>query len=133
MDLEGIAAAIAEQIGVPTLSPDERGVYQCEYLGHTCRMYPKNRQCYWECTLGKPLVQNHANSERLMQLLQFNLKRMRFLEGTLLMDPQTHQVYLQYNCHENGDAQKPIGEQWNDFFLNVEVIKDQFFPSTVIK
>jgi hypothetical protein len=133
MDLKMFADAIAEQMGIASLSPDANGIYQWRYLTHTYRMYAKNRQCYWECTIGDPLVQSRENSERLMQLLQFNLKRMRFLEGTIFMDPKTHQVYMQYNFHENGDMRKPIGEQWNDFCLNVEVIEDQVFPSTVTK
>ena len=53
---------------------------------------------------------------------------MRFVEGTLLLDPTTHQLYLRYGLPIKECSEKSLTDKFTDFLLNLETIEEQFFP-----
>ena len=64
----------------------------------------------------------------LTQILQFNLKRMRFLDATLFLNPSDKRLYLRQTITPEEVDEKNLEERFNDFLLNVEVMEERFFP-----
>ena len=68
------------------------------------------------------------NRNLLAQILQFNLKRMRFLDATLFLNPTDKRLYLRQTVDPNDVNEKNLEERFNDFLLNIEVMEERFFP-----
>ena len=68
------------------------------------------------------------NRNLLAQILQFNLKRMRFLDETLFLNPADKRLYLRQTVDPNDVNEKNLEERFNDFLLNIEVMEERFFP-----
>ncbi len=95
------------------------------------KLYQRDQNLIFEGNLGCPLDPHNPQSAAfLSHLLQFNLKRMQFLDETIFIDPRTQQLFLRKQCDANTLTEQNITSVFEDFTLNIEAIEDRFFPKT---
>lgn len=128
MELTKCIQALEQCVGYPIQAHEDQGIYQWVHEKQQFHFFQKNKQLYWEGSIGNPLTDDSKSRELLSKILQFNLKRMRFVEGTLLLEPETHQLYLRYELPINECSEKRLMDKFTDFLLNLETIEEQFFP-----
>ena len=129
MNLQECLILLKNQIIFEETSEKEEGKILYTYEGHICKFYQLNHTLYWECSLGPKLENTPQISQKLSQLLQFNLKRMTFLDETLFFDSKTQHLYLRKQINSKNLYSENLATLWEDFILNTETIKDRFFPS----
>ena len=108
--------------------PDEEGCCLWERDGHRYKTFQRNRKWHWECSWGEKMSDTFEHRNLLSQILQFNLKRMRFLDATLFLNPSDKRLYLRQTIAPETVDEKNIEERFNDFLLNIEVMEERFFP-----
>lgn len=128
MELTKCIQVLEQCVGYPIQAHEDQGVYQWIHAKQQFHFFQKNQQLCWEGSIGSPLADDSKSRELLNKILQFNLKRMRFIEGTLLLDPTTHQLYLRYGLPIKECSAKNLTDKFTDFLLNLETIEEQFFP-----
>lgn len=129
MNLQECLALLKKQTVLEETSEKEENKLLYVYEGHICKFFQLNHTLYWECSLGPKLEDTTQNCQRLSELLQFNLKRMSFLEETLFLDSKSQQLYLRKQLSENSLQPENLATLWEDFILNAETIEDRIFPS----
>lgn len=128
MDFEASVKAIGAWLKVNIPPPDEEGIYQWKQEEHLYRIFQRNHKWYWECSWGTPLEDTYEHRLLLHKILQFNLKRMRFLNATVYLEPSCKQLFLQQAMEPETIKPENLEEAFNDFVLNREVMEEQFFP-----
>ena len=128
MDFDASVKAIGAWLNTAIPSPEEEGRYQWEHEDHLYRVFQRNRKWYWECSCGTPLEDTYEYRRLLQKILQFNLRRMRFLNATIFLDPSRKQLFLQQAMEPETIKPENLEEAFNDFILNREVIEEKFFP-----
>ncbi len=126
MNLQDCITLVEKFLGINFIQTNE--VYSASYEDRMLRIFQRNNVFFLESSLGHPLTDDVASSSLLGNLLQFNLKRMRFLEGNLYLDNTTQQLFFQ-QCYELNTLQPPdLETKLDDFLASVEVIEQKFFP-----
>ena len=119
---------IGRLTGADIPPPDEEGCCLWEQDGHRYKTFQRNRKWHWECSWGEKMSDTFEHRNLLSQILQFNLKRMRFLDATLFLNPSDKRLYLRQTIAPETVDEKNLEERFNDFLLNVEVMEERFFP-----
>ena len=83
----------------------------------------------FQATLGPQLKDSEAskNAALLSEILQFNLKRMRVLEESLSLNPETKQLCLRKELPLDKLTPENSWDIFDDFLTNVTVIEKRFF------
>ena len=119
---------IGQLTGADIPPPNEEGCCLWERDGHRYKTFQRNRKWHWECSWGEGMSDTFEHRNLLAQILQFNLKRMRFLDATLFLNPSDKRLYLRQTIAPEEVDEKNLEERFNDFLLNVEVMEERFFP-----
>ena len=119
---------IGRLTGVDVSLPDRESVCRWTQDGHRYKAFQSNHKWYWECSWGEEIQDSFECRNLLAQILQFNLKRMRFLDATLFLNPSDKRLYLRRTIVPEEISEKNLEEQFHDFLLNIEVMEEQFFP-----
>lgn len=128
MNLQEFLTILTKQAEFEALTEKEEDKILYSYEGRTCKFFQRNNLLYWECSFGPKLEDTIQNNQKLSKLLQFNLKRMSFLEEVIFFDQKTQLLYLQKQIQTNILQPENLTTLWEDFLLNVETIEDRIFP-----
>ena len=126
MNLQDCITLVEKSLGINFVQTNE--VYSVSYEGRTLKIFQRNNVFFLEGSLGHPLVDDIASRSLLGGLLQFNLKRMRFLEGNLYLDDTTQQLFFQQRYELSTLLPPDLETKLDDFFASIEVIEQKFFP-----
>ena len=119
---------IGQLTGADIPPPNEEGCWLWEQDRHRYKTFQRNHKWQWECSWGEEMSDTFEHRNLLAQILQFNLKRMRFLDATLFLNPTDKRLYLRQTIAPEEVDEKNLEERFNDFLLNVEVMEERFFP-----
>ncbi len=128
MNLQECLAVLMQQGKFEAIKAKEEDKFLYAYEGRTCKFFQRNNVLFWECSFGPKLEDNAQSSQKLSELLKFNLKRMSFLDEILFFDANSQQLYLRKQMEMNTLSPKNLAALWEDFVLNVETIEDRIFP-----
>lgn len=128
MNLQEYLTILTKQVEFKPITEKEEDKILYSYEERTCKFYQRNHLHYWECSFGPKLENTIQNNRKLSDLLQFNLKRMSFLEETIFFDQKTQHLYLRRPIQTNTLKPENLTALWEDFLLNVETIEDRIFP-----
>ena len=128
MDLNKCLAILTKQAQFEPLSQKEEDKILYTFEGRICKFFQRNNEIYWDCSFGPKLEDSAQNSQKLSEILQFNLKRMSFLDEILFFDQKIQQLFLRKQLQANVLQPENLTALWEDFLLNVETIEDRFFP-----
>jgi len=133
MELKPLIDIIGEKLNQPfTLTPNSHYVWEDKKRSY--KIFQTNDSIVFQGSIGHSLnPQDIESSNLLSNLLQFNLKRMQFLDETLFLEPSSQQLYLEKKISTNTVTEQNIWDYFDDFTLNIEVIEDRFFPKSSFK
>lgn len=128
MNLQECLTVLTQQAQFEAIAEKEEDKLLYSFEGRICKFFQRNNLIYWECSFGSKLEDTIQNNQKLSELLQFNLKRMSFLDEILHFDPKTQHLYLQKQIPTNTLLPENLTTLWEDFLMNVETIEDRIFP-----
>ena len=128
MNLQECLTILMKQAQFEAIAEKEEDKLLYSFEGRICKFFQRNNLLYWECSFGPKLEETIQNNQKLSELLQFNLKRMSFLDEVLFFDQKIKQLFLRKQIQTNILQPENLTTLWEDFLLNVETIENRFFP-----
>ena len=128
MGLQNYLDLVEAELEIATARKISDNAYFLEQNGRIFKLYQQGKQVILEGAIGSPLKDTPETNAMLSELLQFNLKRTQFLDNTVFLDSDTHQLFLREVLTREGASEEEIKAGLEDFVLNIEVIEDRFFP-----
>ena len=133
MELKPLINILDEKLN-QTFTLEDNGHYTLDDKTHSYKIFRLNDSIIFQGSIGHSLNPQDINHSTLLSnLLQFNLKRMQFLDETLFLDPSSQQLYLEKRVTTNAITEQNVWDYFDDFMLNIEVIEDRFFPKSTLK
>ena len=117
------------EISIPTATVDN--TYFINYENSNISIYITGENFVFQASLGPLLKDSEAskNAALLSEILQFNLKRMRVLDETLSLNPETKQLCLRKELPLEKITPENSWDIFDDFLTNVTVIEKRFFSN----
>ena len=128
MTLQDYLALIRTELGIETVKKASEDSYTLENTERIFKLYRQGKQIVFEGSIGTPLKDTPETNAMLSQLLQFNLKRVQFLDNVTFLDKESHQLFLREILPGQDISSEELKAHLEDFILNIEVIEDRFFP-----
>ena len=128
MNLQECLTVLTQQAQIEATAEKEEDKLLYTYEGRICKFFQRNNTLYWECTFGPKLEDSPETNQKLSEILQFNLKRMSFLDEVLFFDQKIKQLFLRKQIQTNILQPENLTTLWEDFLLNIETLEDRFFP-----
>ena len=131
MKLENFMELICKklEISIPTATVDN--TYFINYENSNISICITGENFVFQASLGPQLKDSEAskNAALLSEILQFNLKRMRVLDETLSLNPETKQLCLRKELPLEKITPENSWDIFDDFLTNVTVIEKRFFSN----
>jgi len=128
MRLENFIELICKKldINIPTAPVDN--IYFIDHENNKVSISIAGENILLQSTLGSQLKDYEAskNATLLSEILQFNLKRMRVLDETLSLNPETKQLCLRKELPLDKLTPENSWDIFDDFLTNVTVIEKRF-------
>ena len=128
MGLQDYLAFIQKTLEIESVKKVSEDSYILEHVERTFKLYQRGKQVFLEGSIGSSLKDTPETNAMLAELLQFNLKRTRFLDNIIFLDDDTHQLFLRELLPIEEIPTEELKAHLEDFVLNIEVIEDRFFP-----
>lgn len=129
MKLENFIEIVCKklEVSIPTAPVDN--AYFINYENNKVSISMAGENILLQSTLGSQLKDSNAskNAALLSEILQFNLKRMRVLDETLSLNPETKQLCLRKELPLDRLTPENSWDIFDDFLTNVTVIEKRFF------
>jgi len=131
MRLENFIELICKKldINIPTAPVDN--IYFIDHENNKVSISMAGENILLQSTLGAQLKDSEAtkNTVLLSEILQFNLKRMRVLDETLSLNPESKQLCLRKELPLANLTSENSWDIFEDFLTNVTVIERRFFSN----
>ena len=114
-------------ISIPTAPVDNS--YFITYENSKVSISIVGEKIFFQATLGPQLKDSEAskNAALLSEILQFNLKRMRVLDESLSLNPETKQLCLRKELPLKNLTPDNSWDIFDDFLTDMTVIEKRFF------
>ncbi len=130
MKLEDFLEFICQklEIPVPSIGPDNTYIIN-NSKDTTVTIAIIGNNILFQANLGPQLKDSEVSKNTLLlsDILQFNLKRMRVLDESLSLNPETKQLCLRKEISLNKLTLENAWDLFDDFLTNVTVIEKRFF------
>lgn len=130
MKLEDFLEFICQKLEmpVPSIGPDNTYIIN-HSKDATVSLSTTGENILLQANLGPQLKDSEASQNALLlsEILQFNLKRMRVLDESLSLNPETKQLCLRKEISLNKLTAENTWDIFDDFLTNVAVIEKRFF------
>lgn len=129
MRLENFIELICKKLNINIPIDSKDNTYFIDYESHKISVGIVGENILFQTTLGDQLKDSEAikNASLLSEILQFNLKRMRILDETLSLNPETKQLCLRKEISLDKLMPENAWEFFDDFVTNVTIIEKRFF------
>ena len=129
MKLENFIEIVCKKLAVSIPTAPVDNTYFIDYKNNKVSIRMEGKNILLQSTLGPQLKDSDAskNAALLSEILQFNLKRMRVLDETLSLNPETKQLCLRKELSLDKLTPENSWDSFDDFLTNVTVIEKRFF------
>lgn len=129
MKLENFIELICKKLDIRIPAAPVDNTYFINYENNKFSISINREAVLLQANLGPQLKDSESskNSFLLSEILQFNLKRMRVLDESLSLNPETKQLCLRKEVPLNNLTPENAWDIFDDFSTNVAVIEKRFF------
>lgn len=133
MRLEDFIELICKKLEVSTPTAPVDNIYFIDHENNKVSISMAGENILLQSTLGAQLKDSEAtkNAVLLSEILQFNLKRMRVLDETLSLNPESKQLCLRKELPLEKLTPENSWDIFDDFLTNVTVIEKRFFSNDI--